>query len=98
MQLPDHQIIQVADSRLRRNVNIRRMRRFMLALAIVVAGGAAAAQQTADLPIARPIDPGGVMLPAESDSARETKFSFIAYGDTRGQADGDELQFEHGRI
>jgi hypothetical protein len=39
-----------------------------------------------------------VALPAESASDGITKFSFIAYGDTRGQADGIELQREHGRI
>lgn len=45
--------------------------------------------------VARPIDPGGVLLPAESASANETKFSFIAYGDTRGAADGYTLQAQH---
>jgi len=47
---------------------------------------------------ALPIDPGGVALPAEADSAKETRFSFIAYGDTRGQADGFALQIEHGKV
>src|SRR6202790_3072262 len=46
----------------------------------------------------RPIDPARVVLPPEPASARVTRFSFIAYGDTRGQADGQELQLEHGRI
>jgi hypothetical protein len=44
---------------------------------------------------ARPIDPGGVKLPSESESANETKFSFIAYGDTRGAADGLRIQAAH---
>ncbi len=34
-------------------------------------------------------------LPSESASASITKFSFIAYGDTRGRHDGLELQAEH---
>ena len=34
-------------------------------------------------------------LPAEAASARTTKFSFIAYGDTRGRHDGTQLQSEH---
>jgi hypothetical protein len=34
-------------------------------------------------------------LPAESATAATTKFSFIAYGDTRGRHDGTELQAEH---
>jgi calcineurin-like phosphoesterase family protein len=46
----------------------------------------------------RPIEPGRAVLPDEAASAGMTKFSFIAYGDTRGQADGSELQLEHGRI
>jgi 3',5'-cyclic AMP phosphodiesterase CpdA len=37
-------------------------------------------------------------LPDESASAGITKFSFIAYGDTRGRRDGVELQYEHGMI
>jgi hypothetical protein len=49
-------------------------------------------------PTARAIEPGTVSLPPEELSAGVTKFSFIAYGDTRGQADGFELQREHGRL
>jgi len=37
-------------------------------------------------------------LPAEAASAGVTKFSFIAYGDTRGRRDGTELQYEHSLI
>jgi hypothetical protein len=46
----------------------------------------------------RPIEPGRAVLADEAASAGITKFSFIAYGDTRGQADGTELQLEHGRV
>jgi 3',5'-cyclic AMP phosphodiesterase CpdA len=34
-------------------------------------------------------------LPSEAVSERTTKFSFIAYGDTRGRHDGVQLQSEH---
>ena len=34
-------------------------------------------------------------LPPEAASASVTKFSFIAYGDTRGRHDGTQLQAEH---
>src|SRR2546421_1483759 len=46
----------------------------------------------------RPIEPPSTPLPAEAASASETRFSFIAYGDTRGQADGAELQRNHSEI
>ncbi len=36
-----------------------------------------------------------VSLPSEASSAAITKFSFIAYGDTRGRHDGVALQSEH---
>src|SRR4051812_38829829 len=34
-------------------------------------------------------------LPAEAASRTQTRFSFIAYGDSRGRRDGDALQHEH---
>lgn len=34
-------------------------------------------------------------LPAEAASANVTRFSFIAYGDTRGRRDGTNEQYEH---
>ena len=44
--------------------------------------------------IARPLHP----LPPESESRNISKFSFIAYGDTRGRRDGRELQYEHSLV
>lgn len=41
------------------------------------------------------IRPPKVPLPSEAASATIKKFSFIAYGDTRGRHDGTELQAEH---
>jgi 3',5'-cyclic AMP phosphodiesterase CpdA len=37
-------------------------------------------------------------LPAEAASAGVTRFSFIAYGDTRGRRDGKEAQYEHSLV
>ena len=37
-------------------------------------------------------------LPAEAASAGVTKFSFVAYGDTRGRQDGIALQYEHAMV
>lgn len=46
----------------------------------------------------RPIAPPDRPLPEEAASAGETRFSFIAYGDTRSQVDGQDLQPDHGII
>jgi len=50
----------------------------------------------------KPIDPPGRPLPPETQSARVTKFSFIAYGDTRsdyvGIGDGQVVQPQHSRL
>ena len=37
-------------------------------------------------------------LPDEAQSRNITKFSFIAYGDTRGRRDGTTIQYEHSLI
>jgi hypothetical protein len=81
------------------------MRRFSLAVAAIGLLSALllwpAAQTLAQLPPARavrPIDPGPIALPSEESSAGVTQFSFVVYGDTRGQADGAELQLAHGRV
>lgn len=39
-----------------------------------------------------------VPLPTEAATAGVNRFSFIAYGDTRGRRDGTELQYEHSLI
>ena len=41
------------------------------------------------------IQPPRQPLPAEAATAGVTKFSFIAYGDTRGRRDGTNEQYEH---
>jgi hypothetical protein len=42
-----------------------------------------------------PIAPPRTPLPSELATASVTRFSFIAYGDTRGRHDGEQLQAEH---
>ena len=73
------------------------MRNLFVAAALAAGIVAGASAQSIVVP-AVPIDPGGVALPEEGASARDNRFSFIAYGDTRGQADGFALQIEHGKI
>jgi calcineurin-like phosphoesterase family protein len=53
---------------------------------------------TVQLTAVRPIAPPDHPLPPEVESAAATRFSFIAYGDTRGQADGLELQTAHASV
>ncbi|MBM3907507.1 MAG: metallophosphoesterase [Gemmatimonadetes bacterium] len=74
-----------------------------LAAAVLLATLPAAAQVHAPAAAAptdtvRAILPPKNPLPAEAASAGVTRFSFIAYGDTRGRRDGTELQYEHSLI
>src|SRR5262249_29261677 len=70
-------------------------------------GAVAAAQQPTPAPPfvrVRPIDPPATPLPGEAASAGVTRFSFIAYGDTRSggavdvPGDGQIIQEEHSRV
>jgi Calcineurin-like phosphoesterase len=75
---------------------------------IVAACVVAAAQQLPAPPPApawvavKPIDPPASPLPPEAASARVTKFSFVAYGDTRSGSgpggDADVVHPEHSRV
>jgi hypothetical protein len=62
------------------------------------------AQQAAAVPalvLVRPIEPPDRPLPAESASAAVTRFSFIAYGDTRCACDlyqSSEVQRDHSQV
>lgn len=76
-----------------------KMRSIPLVFAVVLAGAAArgaAAQSPLEAVVAikRPLNP----LPAEAASAKETRFSFIVYGDTRGRRDGVDPQYEHSLV
>jgi hypothetical protein len=63
------------------------------AVAAMAAPRASNAQATADSIV--PSLPPRIPLPTEAASASVTRFSFIAYGDTRGRHDGVDLQAEH---
>jgi 3',5'-cyclic AMP phosphodiesterase CpdA len=68
---------------------------------LLVCGVAVSAQQplpTIAPVVVRAIQPPVRALPAEAESAGVTRFSFVAYGDSRGQADGLELQTAHGLV
>lgn len=69
----------------------------LVALVPVVLAGQAAPQPR-DTIVTVPTRAPRVALPSEAASARIRKFSFIAYGDTRGRKDGIELQAEHGMV
>jgi len=74
------------------------MKRFAL-LVLCWAHSGALAQDVVTTPEpARAIAAPRVPLPGEAATAGVTKFSFIAYGDTRGRHDGTELQAEHGLV
>jgi hypothetical protein len=45
-----------------------------------------------------PIKPPAAPLPDENASRGVTKYSFIAYGDTRGRRDGVEVQYDHSTL
>src|SRR4051812_40016150 len=71
-------------------------RRWLLGAGVVVSLGIGAGAQTRPAPdVVVPLVPPRQPLPAESGSAGGTRFSFIAYGDTRGRHDGVEPQAEH---
>jgi hypothetical protein len=46
----------------------------------------------------RAITPPPIPLPSEEASNGVTRFSFIAYGDTRGRQDGTAIQYEHSLV
>ena len=77
--------------------------RSVTAVLSVIAAGWAAGAQTVAKPAeevrVQAIAAPKVPLPPEAESAGITKFSFIAYGDTRAaQVAGDEVQYEHGQV
>src|SRR5438309_2391181 len=75
------------------------MQSLRVARILVVLFSAVAAAQTQTT--ARPIRPPDQPFPTEQDSAGITRFSFIAYGDSRcdcGNGGGPEIQIEHERV
>ena len=73
----------------------RRMNVVAATLAFLSASALDARAQVTGADSIVPLLPPRIALPSESGSARITRFSFIAYGDTRGRHDGVELQAEH---
>jgi hypothetical protein len=76
-----------------------------LAALVALTGTLTMAQQAVPQPqfaVVKPIDPPGTPLPPEAASAQVTKFSFLAYGDTRtGSAsphDGEAPNPEHAKV
>ncbi len=65
----------------------------LLAAIVVQTGCATGSQQ--DKATVTPIKPPRTPMAEEGASAAITRFSFIAYGDTRGRNDGVEIQTEH---
>lgn len=81
------------------------MRRFDLlacvrasAVLLVFASPAVAQSGVRDTNTVVPITPPRTPLPPEAATRGITKFSFIAYGDTRGAFDGTQLQSEHSLV
>jgi hypothetical protein len=71
-----------------------------LGLAVLAHGGAATDQAGPPSPAAilAAIEPPVQPLPPEAASAKETRFSFIVYGDTREDVRGQEIQKRHGHV
>ena len=72
---------------------------FIFPLSILAVSSSPLAQQAvpADV-VVRAIEPPANPLPPESASVAVRKFSFIAYGDTRGPADGVIVQPQHSAV
>lgn len=73
---------------------IARHRPLLAVLLLVVVAGAPGAAHAQPEPVVA-IAPARRPLPSEAASSGVTRFSFIAYGDTRGRRDGTEVQYEH---
>ena len=70
-----------------------------IAAAVIVAIGHRATQaQTPDTNVVVPITPPRTPIPPEDATRNLAKFSFIAYGDTRGALDGTVVQYEHSLV
>jgi hypothetical protein len=76
----------------------------LIGAAVLAAAVSLVGQAPATTVFVKPIDPPASPLPAEAASAGITKFSFFAYGDSRGTGqvgvpgDGEVLHPEHSRL
>ena len=75
-----------------------RVARLLAAAVCVAATRDVARAQTPDTNVVVPITPPRTPIPPEDATRNITKFSFIAYGDTRGAFDGTLLQYEHSLV
>src|SRR6266851_2748515 len=72
---------------------------FIFPLSILAVSSSPLAQQALPVEVVvRAIEPPAIPLPPESASVAVRKFSFIAYGDTRGPADGVIIQSQHSAV
>lgn len=70
----------------------------LIATASVIAIHGSVEAQTTDTSVVVPITPPRTPIPAEDETRNISKFSFIAYGDTRGAFDGTVVQYEHSLV
>jgi hypothetical protein len=66
--------------------------------AVVFLASSLAAQSPQESERVTPISPPTTPLPPEAQSRDVTRFSFIAYGDTRGRRDGIAIQYDHSML
>lgn len=71
---------------------------FSAAFAVFLSGAETGSAQTPGEGRVTAIKPPATPLPDEVASRGVAKFSFIAYGDTRGRRDGKEIQYEHSLV
>jgi hypothetical protein len=70
----------------------------LCAVLVFLASSFALAQPPQEPERVTPISPPTTPLPPEADSRDVTRFSFIAYGDTRGRHDGVTVQYDHSML
>lgn len=68
------------------------------ALCFAATASAQVPQRADSTQVVTAIQPPRTPLPSEAASAGVTRFSFIAYGDTRGRRDGIDEQYEHSLV
>ena len=68
------------------------------AVVVFLATSLALAQPPQEPERVKAISPPTTPLPSEAESRDVTRFSFIAYGDTRGRRDGIAIQYDHSML
>jgi Calcineurin-like phosphoesterase len=70
----------------------------LCAVLVFLAASLALSQPPQEPEHVKPISPPTAPLPPEAESRDVTRFSFIAYGDTRGRRDGVAIQYDHSML